>query len=103
MIDPWAVGVNAFNVAVTIGLLLYSVKVYGLFKGGTIGGSIRILIGSAFFTALAVIVRSAIEWQLLGRNFGSVELILRSFGFVLLFVFVFYLFRHVSRGVGGER
>ncbi len=94
--------VNAVNIVITIAFLVYCVRAYGLFRGGTIGRSIRILIGSAWFTVLAVLVRAGLIWNLLPVDFASVELILRSFGFVLLFAFVWYLLRGSNRSLEGR-
>ncbi len=93
--------VNGVNIVITLGFLLYSIRGYRLFRGGTVGRSLGILIGSACFTVLAVLVRAGLIWNLLPTDFGTVELILRSFGFALLFIFVWYLLRGSKRSLGG--
>ena len=96
----WAL--NAVNIVITIAFLAYCVRVYGLFRGGTIGRSIRILIGSACFTALSVLVRAGLIWKPLPAHFATIELVLRSLGYVLLFIFAWYLLSRSIHGLGGR-
>jgi len=85
--------VNAFNLFVTFAFLIYALKIRRLFSGGLMGGATKILVFSATFTFLAVLMRGFAMWFDLAEPYGTVELLLRSTGFLTLFAFTYYTFR----------
>jgi hypothetical protein len=88
LINWVSVGAVCFNVAITLCLILYAVRLRKIFKGGSIGRSTPYLIGSAAFFFLSAIARSTTVFEILSPSFDPVSIMLRSVAFLLLFAFL---------------
>jgi hypothetical protein len=81
--------INAANIALTLGLLFYALRIRAIFKGGLIGKPIPIFAAAAFFLFLAAVFRAALLWGYFTAEFEPLELGTRTVGFILLFVFAY--------------
>lgn len=88
MINWVSVGLNGFNIVITFALLVFTIRLRDVFKGGTIGSGIKYLIGSAAFFFLAALSRATTISQLVSPEFEPVAYGLRAIAFILLFLFL---------------
>lgn len=88
MVNWFSVGLNAFNIVITFALLVFTIKLRDVFKGGTIATGIKYLIGSAAFFLIAALSRATTISQLVSPDFEPLAYGLRAIAFVLLFLFL---------------
>jgi hypothetical protein len=76
------------NIFIIVGLLIYSVRLRRMFSSwNQARKGLDLLVAAAIFFLLASCVRWVWDWDLLPSSFGTLELGLRTFAFVLLFAF----------------
>ena len=68
MVNWFSVGLNAFNIVITFVLLVFTINLRDVFKGGTIATGIKYLIGSAAFFLLAALSRATTISQLVSPD-----------------------------------
>jgi hypothetical protein len=93
LVNYASLAINAVNVALTLGLVFYTLRINRFFKGGTIGKPTPIFSAAAFFLFLAAVFRAALLWGYFTPDFEPLELGTRTVGFILLFAFAYYYVR----------
>lgn len=89
MVNSASLAINAINVALTLGLVFYTLRISKFFKGGAIGRTTPYFVGAAFFLFMAAVFRAALHWGYFTGEFEPFELTTRTIGFVLLFAFAY--------------
>lgn len=88
MVNYVSAAINLVNIALTFGLLFYTLRIGRIFKGSKlIGKTTPIFTGAAFFLFLAAVFRAALVWGYFTSDLEPLELGTRTIGFILLFVF----------------
>jgi len=59
LVNYASLAINAVNVALTLGLVFYTLRINRIFKGGMIGKNTPIFAAAAFFLFLAAVFRAA--------------------------------------------
>ena len=88
MVNWLSVVVNGFNIVIAFALLVYTIRLRDVFKGGTIAAGIKFLIGSAAFFLFAAVSRATTISELVSPDFEPLAYGLRAIAFILLFLFL---------------
>jgi len=83
--DIPSVVMNAVNVVLCSGMLVYSVKWLRLFSGGKMQRALEALTLSVVFFLLAAIARAALVWGVFTSDLTFVDITVRTFAFLFLF------------------
>ena len=93
--------VNAVNIALTLALIFYTLRIRRIFKGGPLSKTRQIFTWAAFFLFLAAVFRAGLVWGHFTADLEPLEEGTRTVGFVLLFAFAFS-YAHVLRSFRNE-
>jgi hypothetical protein len=85
MISILAAVVNAANILLCIGMVVYSIKWLRLFRGGIMHRGLEVLVVSVSFFLIAAIARAALVWDIFPAELEYVDISVRSIAFVFLF------------------
>jgi hypothetical protein len=77
---------NTVNILLCIGMLIYSLKFYQLFRGGMMQRALSVLVISVLFFLLAALARASLIWGILPPDTPYVDIALRTVAFVFLFI-----------------
>ena len=77
---------NAVNILLCLGMLVYSVKWYRLFRGGIMQKALGFLVISVLFFLFAAIARAALIWTIFSPDLDYVDITIRTVAFVFLFL-----------------
>jgi drug/metabolite transporter (DMT)-like permease len=89
--------VAGLNVAITFGLVLYSLKTRSIYKGDMFKRSVSFFTRSAVFFFLAAVLRISLVLEIIPNRLEPLEIGTRSVAFLLLFAFAVNFFRDWSR------
>jgi hypothetical protein len=93
LVNYGSLAINAVNVALTLGLFFYTLRINRIFKGGMMGKTTPLFAAAAFFLFLAAVFRAALLWGYFTADFEPLELGTRTIGFILLLAFAYYYVR----------
>jgi hypothetical protein len=93
LVNYVSVVVNAVNIALTLALTFYTLRIQRLFKGGLLSKTRLIFFWAAFFLFLAAVFRAALVWGRFTADLEPLELGATTVGLILLFAFAFFYAR----------
>ena len=96
MVNYVSVVVNAVNIALTLALTIYTLRIRRIFKGGMLSKTRRIFFWAAFFFFLAAVFRAALVWGRFTADLEPLELGTTTIGLTLLFAFAFFYARALA-------
>ena len=88
MVNWLSVVLNGSNIVLAFVLLVFTIKLRDVFKGGTIAAGIKYLIGSAAFFLLAALSRATTISELVSPDYEPLAYGLRLIAFMLLLLFL---------------
>jgi len=77
---------NAVNILLCLGMLVYSVKWYRLFRGGIMQKALSFLVISILFFLFSAIARAALIWTIFSADLDYVDISIRTVAFGFLFL-----------------
>ena len=89
MVNYVSVFVNAVNIALTLGLTFYTLRIQRIFKGGLLTKTRRLFFCASFFFFLAAVSRAALLWGRFTADLEPLALGAATAGLILLFAFAF--------------
>lgn len=93
LVNYVSVVVNAVNIALTLALTFYTLRIQRIFKGGLLRKTRRIFFWSAFCFLLASVFRAALVWGRFTADLEPLELGTATVGLILLLAFAFFYAR----------
>jgi cell division protein FtsW (lipid II flippase) len=97
LINILSVIVAGVNVAITLGLVLYSFKTRSIYKGEMFKKSTSSFTRSTIFFFIAAVLRFSIIYEIVPDRLEPLEIGTRTIAFLLLFVFAVNFFKDWSR------
>ncbi|MGA2784158.1 MAG: hypothetical protein ABSF09_05615 [Candidatus Bathyarchaeia archaeon] len=89
MVNYESVAIEMVTLALTLGLLVYAIRIHLIFKGSnSIGRTTPLFAAAAFFLLLGSVLRSALLWGYL-TEFEPLQITCRTVGILLLFTFAY--------------
>jgi hypothetical protein len=86
-----------FNLAVTLGLVAYSLKTRKAYRGNMFSGSMSIFVLSTLFFFLAALLRVGLTCGIMTNELEPLEIGVRSLAFLSLLAFAFKYFEEWTR------
>ncbi len=86
-----------FNLAVTLGLVAYSLKTRTTYRGNMFSGSMSIFVLSTLFFFFAALLRVGLTWDIMTDDLEPFEIGVRSLAFLSLLAFAFKYFKEWTR------
>jgi glucose dehydrogenase len=77
---------NAVNILLCLGMLVYSVRWYHLFRGAKMQKGISFFVVSILFFLFAALARAALVWTIFSADLDYVDISIRTVAFVFLFL-----------------
>jgi hypothetical protein len=93
LVNVFSALVAGFNVAITFGLVVYSLRTKGVYKGEKFRRSMSGFTRSAMFFLFAAMLRVSLIWDIMPDYLEPLEIGVRSVAFLLLFKFSMEHFR----------
>jgi hypothetical protein len=86
-----------FNLAITSGLVAYSLRTRKTYRGNMFSGSMSIFVLSTLFFFFAALLRVGLTWGIMVDELEPLEIGARSIAFLSLLAFAFKYFREWTR------
>ncbi len=96
MLSIFAAVVNAVNILLCIGMVVYSFKWLRIFRGAIMHRGLEVLVVSVSFFLIAAIARAALVWEIFPLELEYVDISIRSIAFVFLFSAIVLIVRDWS-------
>jgi hypothetical protein len=93
MVSVLAAAVNAVNILLCTGMVIYAKKWLDIFRGGMMQRGLEILLASVIFFLLAAIARGALIWGIFPPELEFVDISIRTIAFVCLFTSIVLIVR----------
>lgn len=86
MVSFLAALVNAVNILLCVGMVIYATKWRSIFLGGMMQRGIEVLVASVVFFLLAALARAALIWNIIPPELDFVDITIRTIAFACLFI-----------------
>jgi hypothetical protein len=93
MVSILAAAVNAVNILLCAGMVIYAKKWLHIFRGGMMQRGLEILLASVIFFLVAAIARAALIWNIIPPELDFVDISIRTIAFVCLFTSIALIVR----------